>query len=276
MNELIPPPVHPLLDVQQMNFRGPLALLLELIRKHRLDVHSIRLAEICDPYLAYLKGMEEIDLEIAVEFLDLASTLLLIKSRRLIPRLEEALEAEDAPDPEEALRRQLIQYQRFQEVAQALNLRSLLGRDQFPRPFFEEEAGQLQLHFDLSVYGLLQAFRQALKRQSYVKPHEIEHESKSIEQKIIEVLQVMQPGMHLDFYDLVAKETAKEEVILAFMAILELAKLNVVTLTQTDQFHPIHILVKDRVHEYRDIFQSRGLRIAGVERGFLREGSKGA
>ena len=248
-----------LLEVRQKAFEGPLALLLELIRKQKLDIYNIQLSEICAPYLDYLQQMEAFDFEVAVEFLDLASTLIWIKSRRLLPRLEEPEESEEGLDPEEALRRRLILYEVFQGLAEELDHRPLLGREIFARPLLEQEStSPEELQFDLSLYALLQSYRGLAGKKNYKKPHEITHESKSIEEKILELLDLFIPGEGTQFWELVSKEKDKSEVILAFMAILELAKLKALSIQQIEQFSHIHLKPSLDIHSYKDIFTHRG------------------
>ncbi len=245
-------------EVQQGSYEGPLDLLLELIRKHKLDIHTISLASICEPYLTQLEEMEQVDIEVAVEFLTIASALILIKSRRLLPKEEDPdAEGEDL-DPEETLRQKLILYERFQKLSEALNFRMQVGRDFFPRPERGDSGAMVEVVLaDLSVYNLLKGFKTALARETYKKPHEVEHENKSIEDKIIEVLNKLEPGEPLTFWDLVKGEDHKSEVILAFMALLELAKLKVLQIQQVEQFSSIHLIPTDKVWEYREIFQNR-------------------
>jgi len=248
-----------LLKVRQQHFEGPLALLLELIRKHKLEIHSIQITEICNPYLEHLRLMKEFDLEVAVEFLDLASTLILIKSRRLLPREEVHEDDNELLDPEEALRRKLILYEAFQNIAADLVARPLLLRDRFPRPLQSKTQNDLEeRQFDLSLYALIRSYKQASSREDFKKPHEISHETKSIEQKIIELLDILIPNEGTTFWELVKKESAKEEVILAFMAILELAKLKALTIQQVEQFSSVHLFANEKLIEYRQIFRQRG------------------
>ncbi len=249
-----------LLEVHQKAFDGPLALLLELIRKQKLEIHNIQLSEICAPYLDYLQQIEVFDFEVAVEFLDLASTLIWIKSRRLLPRLAEPEEEGELLDPEEALRRKLILYEVFQGLAEQLRQRPLLGRDLFTRPVYTATAAQDQaeLQFDLSVYALLQAFQGVTSREGFKKPHEITHETKSIEEKILELLDQFIPGEGGTFWDLVSQQTNKSEVILTFMAILELARLKALSIQQIEQFSGIHLQAAPNIQDYKAIFTHRG------------------
>ncbi|MDT8445461.1 MAG: ScpA family protein [bacterium] len=233
-----------LLKVQQTAFEGPLALLLELIRKHRVEIHQINLAEICTPYLEYLEMMERFDLEVAVDFLEIASTLVWIKSKSLLPALEEPIE-EEGPDPEEELKRRLEAYQTYRRLARALDSLPLLGRDQFVRPFeLELEESEVTEEFvDLSVYRLLEAFKGTLTKKGYQKAHHVDPELKSLEQRITELFTRLQPEQHHRFTSLLEAGAGKPEVVLSFMAILELAKYGGLNLTQADQYSELHLYV---------------------------------
>ncbi|MCG8336302.1 MAG: segregation/condensation protein A [Proteobacteria bacterium] len=243
--------IFDLLNINLPVFEGPLDLLLDLIRKKKMDIRDIPLAEICEPYLEYLELMEEFNMDIAIEFLDIASTLILIKSKTLLPKLEEELEEEEEFDTEEQLRQKLIEYQKFKELAEELNQRELLGRDVFPRPEIseEEEVGELSLE-DLSVYGLLKAYHQILLKQSFQKPHEITKDEFSIERKILELLKIFKSGDMQAFISLCPRNPSRSEVVIAFMAILELAKLLLLQIHQMSEFGPLHCKPSPNIGEY--------------------------
>lgn len=243
--------IFDLLNINLPVFEGPLDLLLDLIRKKKMDIRDIPLAEICEPYLEYLELMEEFNMDIAIEFLDIASTLILIKSKTLLPKLEEELEEEEEFDTEEQLRQKLIEYQKFKELAEELNQRELLGRDIFPRPEIseEEEAGELSLE-DLSIYGLLKAYHQILLKQSFQKPHEITKDEFSIERKILELLKIFKSGDMQAFISLCPRNPSRSEVVIAFMAILELAKLLLLQIHQMSEFGPLHCKPSPNIGEY--------------------------
>lgn len=244
--------IFDLLNINLPIFEGPLDLLLDLIRKKKMDIRDIPLAEICEPYLEYLELMEEFNMDIAIEFLDIASTLILIKSKTLLPKLEEELEEEEEFDTEEQLRQKLIEYQKFKELAEELNERELLGRDVFPRPEIseeEEEAGELSLE-DLSVYGLLKAYHQILLKQSFQKPHEITKDEFSIERKILELLKIFKSGDMQAFISLCPRNPTRSEVVIAFMAILELAKLLLLQIHQMSEFGPLHCKPNPNIGDY--------------------------
>jgi segregation and condensation protein A len=245
--------IFDLLNINLPVFEGPLDLLLDLIRKKKMDIKDIPLAEICEPYLEYLELMEEFNMDIAIEFLDIASTLILIKSKTLLPRVEDEPEEEEEEfDTEEQLRQKLIEYQKYKELAEELNQRELLGRDILPRPEMNEEEGEaneLSLE-DLSIYGLLKAYHQVLLKQSFQKPHAITKDEFSIERKILELLKVFKSGHMQAFISLCPRNPTRSEIVIAFMAILELAKLLLLQIHQMSEFGPLHCKPSPNVGDY--------------------------
>ena len=224
-------------------FEGPLDLLLQLIRKRKMDIGEIPLAEICSPYLEYLEFMREFDMDIAIEFLDIASTLILIKSRALLPKAEIPKE-EESLDTEEQLRFKLIEYQRYRRISEYLGRRTILGRDTFCRPDLsgEDSSDELPVRFvELSVYELLMAYRGSIGKRAYRKPHTVSQEEYPIERKILELAELFATGRPMAFYHLYGSGiVGRSDVVIAFMAILELAKLRMVQLHQREAFGPIH------------------------------------
>lgn len=242
--------VDDLLQVHLESFEGPLDLLLDLIRKKKMDIQEISLSEICQPYLDYLNLMDEFNMEIAIEFIDIASTLILIKSRTLLPPNEE--EEEEILETEEMLKQKLIEYQRYQEVASFLNEKELLGRDLFPRPANEEAEELLSqeerlLFKDLSIYTLLQAFHNVQKKASYLEPHEVTKEELSLEKRIELVISLLESGTTHTFRSLLSSSFLKEEVVVTFLAILELTKLTLIQIQQVEQFASIHCTAEQNI-----------------------------
>lgn len=251
--------IYDLLKVHLASFEGPLDLLLDLIRKKKMDIKEISLSEICEPYLKYLDLMEEFDLDIAVEFFDIASTLILIKSRSLLPREEEPGEGEDEMDTEEMLKQKLIEYQKFKSLAVALDERDLLGREVFCRASekdLEEKVVEFHLE-DLSVYNLLLSYTEVLARKEYRKPHKISKDEFPIERKILELLKNLDPEKNYFFHKLIENETNLSEIVIAFMAILEMAKLKAIKIQQLTEFGPIHCKPVPGAEQYVALFEEK-------------------
>ncbi|MFH2131518.1 MAG: segregation/condensation protein A [bacterium] len=251
-------------DLLQFNlniFEGPLDLLLDLIRKKKMDIRDISLAEICEPYLEQLDLMEAINMDIAIEFLDIASTLILIKSKTLLPNDPTSIEEDEFLDTEEQLKQKLIEYLKFQMIAEGLNRRELLGREMFGRPDVvetESETGiesSIEMVEQLSVYALIKAYRQLIIKKGYQKPHEVAQETYSLEEKILEFLKIFQSGEMRTFLDLCPRNPTKPEIIISFMAILELARLFLMRIQQVQEFGILHCIPNDNISEYRADFE---------------------
>ena len=236
------------LQVCLSGFEGPLELLLALIRKHKMEVWEIPLAEICEPYLAYLKRMEALNLEVAGNFLEIASTLILIKSRALLPRnvFEEDLDGEEDLNTEEVLRQRLAEYQKFKDAAFALGQQKMLGKDWFPRPMIEEDPTDLKGKTllespKLTVYQLLKAYQTVCAKNRSSSPHLVEQEQYPIEKKILELLEQFFSFEDCVLFDKLFDEDAtRVDLVITFLAVLELAKLRLIKLQQVEAFSPLY------------------------------------
>ena len=188
------------LEVKIEIFEGPLELLLHMIRKKKVSIDEVRLADLTAAYLDYIRALQSVDLDVAGEFLEIAATLILIKSRTLIskPPTEESDEEED---PEETLRRRLMEYQRFKDAAYTIGSRDWLGRDVFPRGEEDIEVsahkvGEIStthtLSEDISLIDLLDSFKQVMQRSPRIQYHQVEPEKYRIEDRILELLNMLQ------------------------------------------------------------------------------------
>ncbi|MCA2980300.1 MAG: segregation/condensation protein A [Myxococcaceae bacterium] len=218
------------------NFEGPLDLLLHLIREHKVDILDIPIALITEKYLGHLERMRQIDLDIAGEFLVMASTLLHLKSRMLLPREERAGAAEaadaarDAGDPRAELVRRLLEYQKYKHAAEQLATNDLLDRDVFPRrvptgelPIDADEVG-LQ---EVSVYKLIEALDRVLEKLVPQKQHEVVREVMSLSaamRRVADQVRAAGPGASVGFFSLFEGMRRRAEVIITFLAMLEMCK----------------------------------------------------
>lgn len=242
------------LQVHLNAFDGPLELLLDLIRKHKLDIHTVALSEICQPYLDYMELIEDLNLDIAGEFLAIASTLILIKSRMLLPK-PEPVEDDDGLDPEEELRRKLIEYQKYRKISEQLDQHILLHRDQFPRPLIEQEKeSPILVLEDLSIYNLLKAYERAQKKIKVKKPHEVKHDENPIEDKILSLMKKMAGQTNVFFHSMIKDLGVKDDVILSLMGILELSKMKLLILLQLEEFGVIHCKPVPNIEEHIEPF----------------------
>jgi segregation and condensation protein A len=224
-------------------FEGPLDLLLHLVREHQVDVFDIPIARITESYLATVERMRELDIDVAGEFLHMAAQLLLLKSRLLLPRTEVA---EDAPaddaqagDPRAELVRRLLEYQKYKAAAEDLAGRDLLERDVFtrrarlaaPLPPAEGPEGLA----DVSVFKLIEALDRALRNARPEHGHEVVTDRLSITDAISRVAEVLKGRRRASFAELLGGPdgaNTRSAIIATFLAILEMAKLKLVRVTQ--------------------------------------------
>jgi segregation and condensation protein A len=225
-------------------FEGPLDLLLHLIKKNEVEIVDIPIAAITEQYLAYLEMMRDLSLDIAGEFLVMAATLTLIKSRMLLPP-SESDEAEEEPDPRADLVRQLLEYQRYREAALALSERPLLHRDVFVREpavdVPEADASGEPPRLKVTVWELLEAFRAVLKRARPDSVHEVVTDRISLRDRVRTLLQALSVARSLDFESLFEDDTNRPMIIVTFLAVLELMKMGAVKATQEERYGQIVI-----------------------------------
>jgi segregation and condensation protein A len=225
-------------------FEGPLDLLLHLIKKNEVEIVDIPIAAITEQYLAYLEMMRELNLDIAGEFLVMAATLTLIKSRMLLPPSEDGEEEEEA-DPRADLVRQLLDYQRYREAALALSERPLLHRDVFARePLLDvegaEDTGE-PLRLKVTVWELLEAFRAVLKRARPESVHEIVADQLSLRDRVRTLLQTLSVARSIEFDSLFDENASRVDIIVTFLALLELIKMGAIRATQEERYGRIVI-----------------------------------
>jgi segregation and condensation protein A len=226
-------------------FDGPLDLLLHLIQREELSIFDIPISRLTRAYLATLEEMRRQQMEPASDFLVVAATLLQIKSRMLLPRPPglSDIEAETPEDPRADLVRQLLEYQRFREVAEGLGGLPRLDWHLFDRPTGqdrpeddEEEALAAQ-----DVYRLAAAFRSLIAKIHYEAPHEIDVERISIGERIAQIADRLAREGTLTFEQLCAGARHREELITTFLAMLEMARLKLIRLTQGDRLADVYV-----------------------------------
>lgn len=235
-----------LYNVKLDKFEGPLDLLLYLIRKNELDIYDIPISIITGQYLEYLKIMKELNLEVAGEFLVMASTLIQIKSGMLLPAREEDNPGEEEEeDPRAELIRRLLEYSRYKEAATLLNERKLLGRELFARTF---EAPELQVveksdePLEVELFELIEAFRTILAKAPRESFHEVSAESISIAERINEILSLLQEKDLILFEDLFENSLDRDYIVATFLAVLELCKLKMIRVRQQCQYGTLRIM----------------------------------
>ena len=226
-------------------FDGPLDLLLHLIRKEELDIFDIPISRLTTAYLGYLEAMRRLAIEPASEFLVMAATLMQLKSVMLLPRPPLAAdEAGELLDPREVLVRRLLEYQRFKEVSKALDGLPRLGRDVFvraaglDRPPDPEDEAELA---NADVYRLAEAFRSLMRRGRFTAPHDIYVERVSLAERIAQIAERLDRDGTASYEALCEGARHREELITTFLALLEMARLKLVRVTQGDRLGPLWI-----------------------------------
>jgi len=231
------PPFRP----GEVPFEGPLDLLLHLVKEHQVDLFDIPIARITESYLATLKAMEELDIDVAGGFLDMAAQLMLMKSKLLLPRTEVAEDAvgEEAVgvDPRAELVRRLLEYQKYRAAGEELGQRDILDRTVFVR---RTRADRLAAEgpeglADVSVFKLIEALDRALKNAKPEVVHQVATDRLTITDAIARVVEVLRLNRRATFQDLLAGPEGRHDrpaVISTFLAILEMAKLKLIRIYQ--------------------------------------------
>ncbi len=237
-----------LLKVALPVFEGPLDLLLYLIRKNEIDIYDIPIVEITHQYVAHLRKLEEMNLDVAAEFIEMAATLIYIKGRMLLPQPPGApVDGEaGAPgeDPRAELVRQLVAHDRFKRIADFLDRLEETAMARHPRP----EAATEQLYTDAPVtlkvemIDLLEAFRDLLGRVKDRKVLTVTLELISISQRIRQIVELLQREPEISLERLVENDLGRLELITTLLALLEMAKQNLVRIVQYAQFGGIHVM----------------------------------
>jgi segregation and condensation protein A len=234
--------------IRLQNFEGPLDLLLHLIKKHELDIYDIPIALVTRQYLDYLDLMQELNLDLAGEFLVMAATLIHIKSRTLLPRPDPA---QDDPeeDPREALVRRLIEHQRFKAAAELLHEREIQRSAQWVRPpgRLTDLAGEEpEVEVEVDLFSLMAAFRHVLDRVRQRPVVMLPPEQMSIESRIEQLLARLSETDACGFEDLFADVQARAGMIVTFLALLEMIRLKLVRVFQQGNFGPIRVYKRAR------------------------------
>lgn len=227
------------------NFEGPLDLLLHLISENEIDIYDIPIVEITTQYLDFIYNYNDLDIDEASEFVVMASTLLEIKSRMLLPKPEEEDGIEE--DPREELVRRLIEYKAFRELsAQLKEKETLYNRTLTKDPEYFSEIKDEYTVDEISLSLLSKAIRTVMSRQDtrqteLMKNQTIETESYSVDDCMLEITRRLEKQKEFDFFSLFAKNHQRGYVIATFLAILELLKLNAVELYQEKTYDNIII-----------------------------------
>lgn len=243
-------PYHITLEV----FEGPLDLLLHLIKENNIDIFNIPVAKITDQYMTYIEAMEELNLNVAGEFLLMASTLTHLKSKLLLPP-DPTQEDEDdqGQDPRAELVRRLLEYQKYKQATEDLNALSQLDRDVFiriPAKKIVIQDQPIELA-EVSVFKLVQAFHKILDNIPSTITHDVEKEYYSIRDCALELQAHLKkaPEGKVYFSTLFKNENNRSRVVASFLAILAMIKRGVLRVYQTDEFDDILMSTTDAFNE---------------------------
>jgi len=237
-------------EVRLEIFEGPLDLLLHLVRKNEVDIFDIPIAVITDQYLEYLDMMKSLNVAVAGDFLVMASTLIHIKSRMLLPELQE----DEEEDPRVEITRPLLEYLRLKEIAGELSEREMLDRDVFARQFSGEFKTQFKGEdtlLDVNLFQLMDAFKRIIDQRLPGIQLKFQVEKWSLKDKMSHVMDLLKTRGALFFSDLFIDDRTISEFIITFLSLLELVQMGLVRIFQT---HPdadikLEALFEEEEHE---------------------------
>jgi segregation and condensation protein A len=227
------------LEVFLEAFEGPLDLLLYLIRRQNIDILNINIAEITEQYIAYVELMDAAQFELAAEYLVMAAMLAEIKSRFLLPRMEE--DEEDEEDPRAQLIRRLQEYERYRDAAEKI--------DELPRRYRDFHLASAEMPLlekeiplpEIDLQEVLLAFADVLRRSDLKESHHIQRQALSTREKMSQILLRISDKHFTPLTSLVLKDEGKLGIVVTFLAVMELIKESLVELVQSEPFAPIHI-----------------------------------
>ena len=221
-------------------FEGPLDLLLYLIRRQNLDILDIPLAEITRQYMQYIELMQDLQLELAGEYMLMAATLAEIKSRMLLPRPQGELGHEE-DDPRAELVRRLQEYERFKQAAADIEELPRVDRDTFPASAELAERRVVRLLPSVTMQEMLVALKDVMSRADMFAHHHVQRERLSVRQRMSDVLGALRTQAFVEFIQLFRPEEGRMGVTVTFCAILELLREGLIEIVQAEPFAPIHV-----------------------------------
>lgn len=230
------------------NFDGPLDLLLHLIKEQDIDIYDIKIEDITKQYLDYIRHMKELNLEIASEYLVMASELIEMKSKMLLPKKREKEDDDYEEDPRELLIERLLAYKKYKEVTSEFKDLELTRKMVFTREpdNLNRYAKEDENSEELGVADLIDAFNNLLKRKELDRPiaTKITKKELSVTEKVNKIKNILRNKKKINFEDIFEVST-KEEVIISFLSVLEMVKKDEILLTQEGNFKNIVISLKE-------------------------------
>jgi segregation and condensation protein A len=249
------------LEVFLEAFEGPLDLLLYLIRRQNLDILDIPLAEITRQYMQYIELMQELQLELAGEYLVMAATLAELKSRMLLPRPQ--LSEEGELDPRAELVRRLQEYERFKRAAEGIDALTRLERDVWPTSVPLPEQGVVRALPQITLQEMLVAFKDVVARAQMFAHHHIQRERLSVGERMSEILARLGHDSFLPFIQLFRPEEGRMGVTVTFVAILELMREGLIDIVQTESYAPLHVRAANPAPQLRVVSNESAATDAG-------------
>jgi segregation and condensation protein A len=240
-NDLYIPPDA--LEVFLEAFEGPLDLLLYLIRRQNLDILDIPIAEITRQYIAYIAMLEEMQFELAAEYLVMAAILAEIKSRMLLPR--KSTEDEEEEDPRAELVRRLQEYERFKQAAEDLDDLPRVDRDFALAGAHVDDHQVIQVPPDVDLHDMLDALRDVLSRAELFGHHQVQLEPLSVRERMTAIIDRLRGSPYLEFQAFFTPKEGRMGVVVTFLAVMELARERIVDLVQNEPLGQIYVRSPD-------------------------------
>jgi len=228
------------LEVFLEAFEGPLDLLLYLIRRQNLDILDIPLAEITRQYMKYIELMQDLQLELAGEYMLMAATLAEIKSRMLLPRPASQGDGSDE-DPRAELVRRLQEYERFKRAAESIDTLPRLERDVWAASAELKDRKVVRLLPQVTLQEMLVAFKEVVVRSEMFAHHHIQRERLSVRERMGDILSSLEKSSFVEFVNLFRPEEGRMGITVTFVAILELVREGLIDIVQAEPFAPLHV-----------------------------------
>ncbi len=222
-------------------FEGPIDLLLHLIRTQEIDIHDIPIARVTDQYLQFLEMMKDLNITIAGEYLLMASELILIKSKMLLPRRPEEPEEEEWEDPRQDLVERLLEHEKFKNAAEMLYSRETVELAVWSRGEFEFESEEKEL-VSANVFDLIKAFHLMVERFKEQIVIDVEREEVTLEEKLSEIRRMLMVSKEVLFSSFFRRKISRAHLVVTFFALLEMVRLREVKLLQKGLFEDIRIV----------------------------------
>ena len=240
--------------VKLEQYSGPLDLLLDLIRKQEMDIFQIDIYKITHQYVEYLKQVPKPNLEMAGDFIRMASLLIYIKSKSLLPKEEQEEEGQELSELKNKLSQLLVVYQKFQKMGELLYKRKLLGKDcwKTPQKFSElktQEEVKIEIDKEKGAFQLIQFYQKSLINRKAKENYQINQAIPSLFHRLKQMAELFTMGTRLKFSQLILIHKAKYSHLLSFLSILELSKAGFISLVQKQLFSNIEIFVKKPITE---------------------------